>query len=504
MRARERADDVLRMYRLARSGGSQELLHWVSGRAAGWAGLLDGDGTVLHGVTRSPDGTGVKAAALAREYARKLPGLDARSFSFDRGAHTALLFPLDGPPDAAAPILAVVAPRPLPDGLAILLADVAMPLAMCWAAEAVERKRRRVDLAESRSREAVLHLLMTGQLSIAHQVAGALKPNLPDPVRVYVVECPPGRRDEVARICTELSGGRSWIVRCPVYGRHLILVVPADAGTTEQRLGIRVAEAVTECVAGVSEDVPLADTATGYRQAFHALAVARGLSARHACFGSAPDPAVAAGAAGARWADELLHPLLTYLPRRSQDPGSQELAATLASWLAFSSHATQHLKIHRNTLAARLRLIGELLGLDLNRVGDQAALDLALRIRATPTAPGRARRDERAARPPLGLDDILGVVAVREWAAQQLRPLTGPSTSRSSADPWETLRAWLECEAQLTGTAAVLGISVPGVRKRLTRLESVLGRSLLQPPSARYDLWLAFRALDLAEAGASH
>lgn len=501
MRARERADDVLRMYRLARSGGSQKLLHWVSGRAAGWAGLLDGDGTVLHGVTRSQDGTGVEAASLAREYAKKLPGLDARSFSFDRGTHTALLFPLDGPPDAAAPILAVVAPHPLPDGLAVLLADVAMPLAMCWAAEAVERKRRRVDLAESRSREAVLHLLMTGQLSIAHQVAGALKPNLPDPVRVYVVECPAGRRDEVARICTELSGGRSWIVRCPVYARHLILVVPADAGVAEQRLGLRVAEAVTECVAGVSEDVPLADTATGYRQAFHALAVARGLPARHARFGSAPDPAVAAGAAGARWADELLHPLLTYLPRRSQDPGSQELAATLTSWLAFSSHATQHLKIHRNTLAARLRLIGELLGLDLNRVGDQAALDLALRIRATPTASGRTGRDQRAARPPLGLDDILGGPAVREWAAQQLRPLTGPGPAKSSADPRETLRTWLECEGHLASSAQSLGISVPGVRKRLTRLESVLGRSLLQTPSARYDLWLAFRALDLAEPG---
>ncbi|MFD7616909.1 helix-turn-helix domain-containing protein [Streptomyces sp. NPDC059802] len=488
------------MYRLARSGGSRELLHWVSGRAAGWAGLLAGDGTVLHGVTRSADGTGVESAAMAGEYAKGLSGLDARSFAFDRGPHTALLFPLDGPPDAAAPILAVVAPRPLPDGLAILLSDVAMPLAMCWAAEAVERKRRRVDLAESRSREAVLHLLMTGQLSIAHQVAGALKPTLPDPVRLYVVECPSGRRDEVARICAELSGGRSWIVRCPVYARHLILVVPADADAAEQRLGLRVAEVVTECVVGVSEDVPLPDTATGYRQAFHALAVARGLPDRHARFGSAPDPAVAAGADGARWADELLHPLLTYLPRRGQDPGSQELAATLASWLAFSSHATLHLKIHRNTLAARLRLIGELLGLDLNRVGDQAALDLALRIRATPTGTARARRDEKMARPPLGLDDILRTPAVREWAAQQLRPLTEPGTPRSATDPRDTLRAWLHCEAQLTPTAEVLGISVPGVRKRLTRLESVLGRSLLQAPSARYDLWLAFRSLDVTGA----
>lgn len=225
MRARERADDVLRMYRLARSGGAKELLHWVSGRAAGWAGLLDGDGTVLYGVTRGADGTGsdgtgsdgtggdaaalagVDAAALAGEYAKDLSRLEAHSFAFDRGPHTALLFPLDGPPDATAPILAVVASRPLPDGLAVLLSDVAMPLAMCWAAETVERKRLRVDLAESRSREAVLHLLMTGQLSIAHQVAGALRPTLPDPVRVYVVECPSGRRDEVARICEELSGG---------------------------------------------------------------------------------------------------------------------------------------------------------------------------------------------------------------------------------------------------------------------------------------------------------
>jgi hypothetical protein len=44
----------------------------------------------------------------------------------------------------------------------------------------------------------------------------------------------------------------------------------------------------------------------------------------------------------------------------------------------------------------------------------------------------------------------------------------------------------------------VLGISVPGARKRLTRLEAELQRSLLQTPSARYELWLAFWALDVA------
>ncbi|MEU8508316.1 helix-turn-helix domain-containing protein [Streptomyces brevispora] len=487
------------MHGLARSGGSQELLRWVSGRADGWAGLLGGDGTVLHGVARDPGSADVGAPALAAEGARELTALGARSLSFDRGPHTALLFVLGGPPDTVAPVLAVVGRRPLPDGLSTLLADATLPLTTCWAAETVERKRRRVDLSESRGREAVLHLLMTGQLSIAHQVAGALKPSLPDPVRVCVVECRSGRRDEVARICTELSGGRSWIVRCPVYARHLILVVPAGPEPADGRLGPEMAAVVDDCVVGISEDVPLSDTATAYGQAFHALAVARGLPGRHARFGSAPEAALVAGAEGARWADALLAPLLTHLPRRGQDPGSQELAATLASWLAFSSHATEHLKIHRNTLAARLRLIGELLDLDLHRVADQAALDLALRIRATPTLP-RPPKDEPGPTA-ASLDAVLRLPAVRSWAVQQLRTLGEPDPPGRAADPRTTLRTWLECETRLGPTAQSLAISVPGVRKRLTRLETVLQRSLLRTPSARYDLWLAFRALDLADGG---
>ncbi|MER5277511.1 helix-turn-helix domain-containing protein [Streptomyces sp. NPDC002809] len=489
------------MHGLARSGGTQELLRWVSGRAEGWAGLLGGDGTVLHGVARVADSAGVGSAALAADCARELTALGARSFSFDKGTHAALLYSLDAPPDVPAPVLAVVGRRPLPDGLPTLLADAALPLAMCWAAETVERKRRRVDLAESRGREAVLHLLMTGQLSIAHQVAGALKPSLPDPVRVCVVECSGRDRDEVARICADLSGGRSWIVRCPVYASHLILVVPAKPGRADGRLGPEVASVVDDCFVGISEDVTLADTATAYRQAFHALAVARGLPERHARFGSAPELALVAGAEGARWADALLAPLLAHLPRRGQDPGSQELAATLTSWLAFSSHATDHLKIHRNTLAARLRLIGELLELDLHKVADQSAIDLALRIRATPALPRPARPGRTPPEPVRSPDEILRVPAVRSWAVQQLRPLGDPGAAGSTAAPYTTLRTWLACEAQLGPCAAALGISVPGARKRLSRLEAVLQRSLLRTPSARYDLWLAFRALDLADGG---
>ncbi|WP_124271960.1 helix-turn-helix domain-containing protein [Streptomyces sp. ADI96-02] len=508
------------MHRLARSGGTPELLRWLSGRADGWAGLVGVDGTVLHAATGPAAGTRTAGpgapdvAALVAEGVAARAERRARAYSLDTGAHTTLLFPLPVDEGPADPLLAVVTPRPVAAGLATLLADVVLPLALCRRSETVERKRRRVDLAESRGREAVLHLLMTGQLSIAHQVAGALLPRLPDPVRVCVVECSGDGREEVARVCRDADGGRSWIVRCPVYARHLILVTPADAEPDDGPTDEAVAALVGDCVVGVSEQVDLADTATGYRQAFHALAVARELPSRHARFGARPEPALVVGPAGRQWADALLTPLLTHVPRRAQDPGSQELAATATSWLAFSTHARDHLKIHRNTLAARLALIGELLGLDLQRLSDQAALDLALRVRAVPAPACAAGPDPAGAAH--DLDEILRRPAVREWADRSLAPLAGagggaadttasgaaPSGAAPSGAADTTLRAWLACEARLGPTATALGISVPGVRKRLTRLETVLKRSLLRPPSARYDLWLAFRARDLGAAGA--
>ncbi|MGQ4726935.1 helix-turn-helix domain-containing protein [Streptomyces sp. Ju416(a)] len=510
------------MHRLARTGGTAELLRWLAWRAEGWAGIVGPDGTVLHAAARTAGAMVPDVAGLVAESANALAERGVQAYSVDTGEHTALLFPLSAFPQGvggpAAPVLAVVTPRPVAAGLATLLADVVLPLSLCLQAETLERKRRRVDLAESRGREAVLHLLMTGQLSIAQQVAGALRPRLPDPVRVCVVECSGDDRDEVARVCVDADGGRSWIVRCPVYARHLILVMPAqdmeDAGEKAPEPGAAptdetVAARVGDCVVGVSEPVPLADTATGYRQAFHALAVARELPTRHARFGVSPDPALVVGPAGRRWADELLNPLLTHVPRRAQDPGSQELLATATSWLAFSSHATDHLKVHRNTLAARLRLIGELLGLDLHRLADQAALDLALRVRATP-APACTPEVPSSA-PPFpyasgtsqaagGLDAILCRPAVRDWADQQLAPVLGDQQLSSVLGAEETLRTWLRCEGRLGPAAAELGISVPGARKRLTRLETVLQRSLLRPPSARYDLWLALRSRDLAAA----
>jgi DNA-binding PucR family transcriptional regulator len=293
-------------------------------------------------------------------------------------------------------------------------------------------------------------------------------------------------RGEVIRRCTELAEGSAWIVRCPVYSRHVIVV--ADSSTGGRRLDAAVASEVGGCVVGTGDVVGLRDTSVGYEQAFHALAMARGQAQRFARFDKQVDLAAILGPQGLAWANTLLGPLITHVPARATDPDAQELAATARSWLSFSTAATRHLKIHRNTVLSRLGRIEELLGLDLGRMQQQAELDLALRVRASPRAPDESRSVDRA----VTLDELLQAPAVQHWTQVLLRPLRDDASRLES-----TLRAWLNSDARLSTTAETLGISVAGVRKRVGRLEQILQRSLLHAPHARYDLWLALRASDV-------
>ncbi|MEW2415418.1 helix-turn-helix domain-containing protein [Streptomyces sp. NPDC046866] len=492
---------MLKVHRLAHSGGSAALLQWLGGRLGGWTGVVPLDGPA------GPELAVRGAAELAARGVRSavLHGEGSAALLFALDDHRALAAVLDVPHDPAAPAL---------------LADAAAALALALRAEEAERREERAELAESRAREAVLHLLMNGRLSTAHQIAEALSPSLPEPMRMYVVECRAGERTAVTRLCEELTGGRAWVVRCPVYVRHLIALVPADLAATSAAhdpLAEALTAAVRDCVAGVSGELRLREAPAAYTQAFHALAVARGRRERHARFGPGPEPELAAHAAGAGWAETVLAPLHAYRPRRPQDPGAQELRATAHAWLNFSSHATRLLKIHRNTLATRLRLIESVLGADLARLPDQAALSLALRltpggaVRAAAAGPaagaaadpaattGTAAETETgtgtAAGLRAGLDGVLRHPDLAAWARAHLEPLTGPDAPPGAA---QTVRAWLRHDAQLAPAAAALGISVPGARKRLIRIEALLRRSLLQSPSARHDLWLAHRSEELA------
>ncbi|MFJ6718215.1 helix-turn-helix domain-containing protein [Streptomyces sp. NPDC091259] len=475
-----RSADIRALHRLAHVGGSAALLRWLTTRLGGWAGVVD----VAGGDGPRESGTPHVAVRAAAEMAARSAG---SAVLHDDGS-AALLFALD-----ERRALAAVLDLPHHPGAPALLADAAVPLALVLAAEEARVREERARLAESRAREAVLHLLMNGRISTARQVAATLSPVLPEPVRIYVVECRSGERPAAAAVCERLTGGRAWTVHCPVYVRHLIVLVPADLAADQggsDHLAGALVELARDCVVGVSAQAHLRQLPTAYGQAFHALAVARGRAARHARFGPGPELELAAHDAAAGWAEALLAPLHGYAPRRPQDPGPQELRATAHAWLDFASYATRLLKIHRNTLATRIRLVESVLGLDLARLADQSALSLALRL----IPAGGRRTGLPAAEGPTDLDGVLRHPDLVAWSRAHLGPLTGPG---APAGAWETVRTWLRHDARLAPAAEALGLSLPGARKRLTRVEELMERSLLRSPSARYDLWLAHRAEEL-------
>ncbi|KPI15415.1 transcriptional regulator, CdaR [Actinobacteria bacterium OV450] len=484
-----RAEDVLQMQRAARQGGTRKLLTWLSTRSGADILLVNSSDSIT-----SPSLSSLPAPSrdLVLRGVREIGERGLRSGAIDHEGLTCLVLPLGSTPGLTVPLLAAVASSPAPPGLAHLLADATHAMSLSWLAEHTQRQRRRLSTADARNREAVLHLLMNGHTSVARQIAGALQPDLPDRVRVYVIEGPPTARARVALEVAE-DDADAWIVPCPVYTRHMLVLAPARGaiqGDASPTWMSRLTVAET-CRVGESDDVPLRDTATGYAQAFHALAVARHRRSRSSSFTCRPDLALTIGPAAAVWANAFLLPLRTHTPRRAQDPDRAELLATAASWLAFAARATAHLKIHRNTLAARLAHIETLLGLDLDRLGHQAALSLALRAVAESTAETVGIEHPATAST---LDQLLLSPGVEAWAQTQFRPVMRAEHGLPP-DLTDTLTTWLRHDARIGPTAAALSLSPSAVRKRLARVEALLGRSLLRPPSIVHDLWLAQRAL---------
>ncbi len=482
-----RADGIVALARLSAGPGAVgAMLDWLAKRAGGTAALLDVDGETLA----VPAKRAAPRPAILATAATAVAGMHRR------GTASAVL---GGEPDAIdvvrlgggdeagpAPYLVVAGPPERRHGL--LLADAAHILGLCWRLAEAEQTRRRVASAMSQSREAVLHLLMVGSLAAARRIAATLGPQLPRLARVYVVECPAGRRLQVADRIERFARGRAWIVPCPVRPHHLIALVPPDREYRGRpHLDGLIAEHAPEARVGASQELPLREAALAYEQAFHALAVARGVPGRYARFDRHTDLTPFLGGRGPAWAVEVLTPCLTHVPARRADPGAEELLATLNSWLTFDSGASRHLKIHRNTLSARLRLLEDLLGLDLTRIGDQSAAWLALRLHA---AQGSSTAPPDAAGA-CTLDSLLAAPGAGVWARSQLRPLDRDGLPAGA----ETVRAWLLADTRLPATAAALGVSAPAARKRLARVEQALGRSLLHAPSAKHELWLAMRAL---------
>jgi sugar diacid utilization regulator len=445
-------------------------LHRLVRQTVGWLGgqgmLVDGTGETLYAYPDEQPDT-VAGDEIRREVARQCAA------SVDIGDQVVTVFPIGEPGSPGA--LVLIRDRPLSAQDQRLMADVTRLLSLCWRVESAARRMEQVDAAESRVRETVLHLLMTGHTTDGRQAAVALGPPLPGRLRVYVVECPAQSRRETATQCADACEG-------PVYRQHLIVLMPAS-GSTPARLDEMLRDWLgrnDSCYVGVSLPMTLAEIAVAYEQAFHALAMARNLSDRYARFTPSGALSALVGPRGYGWATGTLAPLLAYRPNRKQDPDAQEMIVTLTAWLSFHSAATAFLRIHRNTLTGRLRLIEQLLGRELAGVRTQAETQLALQLLDHADGSGETA----------SLDDLLGTPQVRRWAETQLARLRHDGEVSLS-----TVRTWLDNDARIEPTARALGLSAPGTRKRLERLEGVLGRSLLNGPSARHDLYFAFRAV---------
>ncbi|WP_263253214.1 helix-turn-helix domain-containing protein [Saccharopolyspora rosea] len=458
--------------------GLERLVRRVARELGATAVLLDPRRRVLHAFPEEPPGPVLRSITAGVE--RMLTG-GARSLAIDAGSERVWAFALG--PEPASPVLVVVGEQAGSAAHGPFLDDALRLLRLCWENWAGRRRAGRLDRADRAVREAVLHMLMVGQQQAAHQTASALGHALPESVRVAVVEAASGIREVLAARLAEATRGRAWIVRCPVYSGHLIALVPAD-GRDDERVPFGELFSPSDRISvGASRTAHLHQVPAAYRQAFHALARARTGPRWQATFRPDTDLAAVVGCRGRRWAEGVLAPLTGHRPRRPQDPTAEELRATLRSWLAFHRHAARQLKIHRNTLAARIDRIEGLLGQDLHGLAGRAGTDLALRLL---DAVGEEPADDDR------WDDlgaILAASAVRAWANRFLRPLV-----QAPSGVLDTARVWIENGTHLESTAAVLGISVPAVRKRLHRAEEALERSLLRSPSACYDLHFAFRA----------
>ena len=476
-----RGDALDAMYRDLRPGALPSLINLLRRLVDGEAALLDGAGRLLAG------GVDKDVFDQLADPIALVAGRRAQAAATDVGARRAEVLAVgESAPHA---VLVVVRDQPFTPAVHTLALDGGRLLWLLWRMDTLAAEEHRLGQAEGHVRQAVLQLLMSGEVSAARRTAGALTPPLPDTVRVYIMECA-SDRDQVAAQCAQAARGRAWIVRCPVYREHLIILAPtAEPQRDTVQTALRtVAGARADVRLGISHGIGLPQTPLGYQQAMHALAVARATPGRAAQFTASAELAEALGPEAPPWAVRTLRPLLEHRPERQGDPDAEELITTLDLWISFGPGAAALLAIHRNTLGRRLRHLELLLGRNLTPLGAQAELNLALRLLRLRIArqvisPADALTDA-------DLDSMLASREAAVWADLQLAPLLDPANEPLL----RTVRAWLENNTLLDPAAGALGISVPGVRKRLGRVEQLLQRSLLTRPSCAGDLWLALRS----------
>lgn len=464
--------------------GLTRLLGWLEQRLGCRATLVDRDNAMAPPGTREP-----AVPAQARPELLRVAQGRCDSVAVHTPTQAVRLLSMG----QSAPILVLVS-EGCANSDSDLASDAARLLALRWHADRAEELERRMRQTENLVSESALYLVMTGHIEQARRVLSTIGSRLYEYMRIYLVEGSFGEREELAAHCKRVLKGRACVIRCPVYRRHLIIVAPTSTmgdDATDDPVGPLLRSVHPKVTIGAGSSVSVNALNFGYAEAFHALTLARETTDRYVRLGRGDDLSTHTPPAAFEWSRRVLSPLLRYVPERPQDPNGAELLVTLRSWLDFRGGASRQLNVHRNTLRSRIDRIAVLLGRDLDKVDQQAEVHLALRLaRKAQFASGGEGRS-------VDLEELLVDESTTRWSEDFLGPLL---SSPRAPVLCQTARTWLAEDAQVERAAAALGVSAPAVRKRLIRVEKMIGRSLLGAPSARFDLVLALRSWDAGQS----
>jgi hypothetical protein len=344
---------------------------------------------------------------------------------------------------------------------------------------------RRAEGEEGRAqvRTAVLHLLLAGHVDVARRAAGALQLSpavmRAGTVQVCVASMRAGRRAELMAALQRRLGDEALVAPGPDPDQAVIVHPHPGSGRVEEVLQEAQARQPGLYV-GASLAVLLGVLDEGYRQACAALAQAVDAPDRWATYSPHGDLAATLPDGPAhRWEQQLLARLEDWEPERR--------ALCLKSarlMLAYGpARAADRAGVSTETIRRRTRAVAAAAGLDYRHPGDQAVLDLALRIRQLrPRTPSYSRG-------PVSLDDLLHTAEARAWARRRLDVV---------AEQAGTLTAWLECGMSTHQTAARLGINLKTLHRRLHRAEQLSHQLLITAPAQGGETPLGIHDLILA------
>ncbi|MBM9505293.1 helix-turn-helix domain-containing protein [Actinacidiphila acididurans] len=470
------------------------LIAWLAEAIDGHAALRGSGGEVL---AQSSETAWTLLPPAVHEALPRLATGELMSAVVDEGDLKARLLAIG--PDAPHAVLAAARSEPYSTQMAEVVSHVADLIALLLPGARAAAAERRVREATMTVHTAIVQMLVGGQVALARRSAAVLTPGLlTDSIRLYLVSCPPGFRDDTAHAITsaiadtsasrhENSGPRkqapagALVAPSPHKDSQLAVIVPADHTPSAPERHSRVDSILRAVIKdreshylGISQTTDVSRATEAHRGATYALNVAHHVPERVWQFNGHAQIADVVASGAHRWAASLLSPLLD-TPHIERD----ELVNTIRVALGFpAAEAAKTLDVHRNTVTGRIKRAGDLLQLNLNDVHARAVLDLALQIDAKAQA-------RPAASPPI-LQESLSFPEVRAWAERFLAPL-----ARDGRDLHRTLLTWLPHNTNADTAAAELGVHPQTVRGHLRSAEQLLQRTLLAGSAGAHDVVIA-------------